>query len=71
MVWWRGDVGGAVRCYGDDLLTRLVHVDDLIGLHLNLVSRRQERVEANNQVRVTFKQVGYTVDHTGCINAVN
>lgn len=38
-------------------LTRRGHVDQVIGLDLNLVARRQEGVEAHDEVRVTFEEL--------------
>ena len=52
---------------GDDLLTWLMHIDDL-RLDLNLVPWWQKCVESNDQVRVTFEQVRYTIYHTWCVN---
>lgn len=44
---------------------------DLIGLDLDLVARGQERVEAHNQVRVSFEQVGHSINHSRGVDSVN
>lgn len=44
---------------------------DLIGLDLDLVARRQERVEAHDQVWVSFEQVGHSVNHSRGVDSVN
>lgn len=38
-------------------LTRRGHVDQIIGLDLDLVARRQESVEAHDEVGVTFEEL--------------
>lgn len=38
-------------------LTRRGHVDQVIGLDLNLVAGRQESVEAHDEVGVTFEEL--------------
>lgn len=38
-------------------LTGRGHVDQVIGLDLNLVARWQEGVEAHDEVRVTFEKL--------------
>ena len=45
-----------------------MYIDSFIGLDLNLVTRRQERVEPNNQIRMATKQCGNTVDNARGIN---
>lgn len=45
-VW--GDVVDLARCG---------HIDQVIGLDLNLVARRQEGVEAHYEVRVAFEKL--------------
>lgn len=44
---------------------------DLIGLDLDLVARGQERVEANDQVWVSFEQVGHSINHSRGVDSVN
>ena len=58
--------GGADRHH---LLARLVHVDHVRAvLQLDLVAGRQERVEANDQVRMAAEQVGHTPDHARSVD---
>lgn len=60
------------RCVGGDtqgLLSRLVDAD-LIGLDLDLVPRGQEGVEANDEVGVTFEQVGDPVYNARRVDSV-
>lgn len=51
-------------------LTRRGHVDQIIGLHLDLVSRRQEGVETHNEVGMAFEELGHTADHSGRVYTV-
>lgn len=44
---------------------------DLIGLDLDLVARGQERVEAHDQVWVSFEQVGHSINHSRGVDSVN
>lgn len=44
---------------------------DLVGLDLDLVARGQERVEAHNQVWVSFEQVGHSINHSRGVDSVN
>ena len=74
--WWAGPtthwevvdrdaVGGDVM-----YLSRRGHVDPIIGLHLDLVTRRQEGVEAHNEVRVALEELRDTADHPRGVYAV-
>lgn len=38
-------------------LTRCRHIDQVVGLDLDLVARRQESVEAHDEVRMTFEEL--------------
>lgn len=38
-------------------LTRCGHIDQVIGLDLNLIPRWQESVESHDEVRVTFEEL--------------
>lgn len=69
-------------CYGEVLdrdtmrgdvvdLARSGHINQIVGLNLNLVARRQEGVEAHNEVWMAFEELGDSADHTWCINADN
>lgn len=49
-------------------LTRRGHVDQVVGLDLDLVARWQEGVEAHDQVGVTFEELGHSADHPGSVN---
>ena len=51
-------------------LSRRCHVDPIICLHLNLVARRQEGVEAHDEVRVALKELRYPADHPRGVYAV-
>lgn len=71
--WWRHLLGGrssdgdvldrdAVR--GDVVdLTRRGDIDQVVGLDLDLVARRQEGVEAHDEVGVTFEKLRHPADH--------
>lgn len=75
---------GLVRrwlCYGDVLnrdamrgnvvdLAWSGHVNQIIGLNLNLVARRQESVEAHDEVWMALEELGDSADHTWRINAL-
>lgn len=50
-------------------LARSCHVHHVIGLHLNLVARGQEGIEAHDQVRVAFEQLGHTTYHSWSVDA--
>lgn len=52
-------------------LARSGHINQIVGLNLNLVARRQEGVEAHNEVWMAFEELGDSADHTWCINADN
>lgn len=45
-------------------LTRRGHVNQIIGLNFNLVSRRKKRVEPHNEIGVTLKELGHPADDT-------
>lgn len=42
----------------------------VVRLHLDLVSRRQERVESNDQLRMTPEQVGHSLDDAGRVDTL-
>lgn len=46
------------------------HINQIIGLNLNLVARRQEGVEAHDEVWMALEELGDSADHTWCINAL-
>lgn len=56
-----------MRCDVVDLARR-GDVDEVIGLHLDLVARRQEGVEAHDEVGVTFEELRHSADHTGGVD---
>lgn len=67
--WWLRLGLDAVR--GDLMnLARSCHVHHVIGLHLNFVARGQECVEAHDQVRVAFEQLGDTTNHSWSVDAL-
>ena len=43
---------------------------NLILMHFDLEAGRKERVEPYDKVRVTFKEVRHTADHSRSVNAV-
>lgn len=45
-------------------LPRRGDVDQVVGLDLDFVARRQEGVEAHDEVRVTFEELRHSADHT-------
>lgn len=47
------------------------HINQIIGLNFNLVARRQEGVEAHDEVWMALEELGDSADHTWCINADN
>lgn len=67
--WW---LRLGLDAMGGDLmnLARSCHVHHVIGLHLNLVARGQEGIEAHNQVGVAFEQLGHTTNHSWGVNAL-
>lgn len=67
--WW---LRLGLDAMGGDLmnLARSCHVHHVIGLHLNLVARGQEGIEAHNQVGVAFEQLGHTTNHSWSVNAL-
>lgn len=52
-------------------LTRRCHVDQVVGLDLDLVARRQEGVEAHYEVGVTFKKLRHSADNPGGVDTRN
>lgn len=65
-----GDVLNRDAVRGDVVdLTRRGHVDQVVGLNLDLVSGGQERVEAHDEVRVSLKQLGDAVDDSRSVYA--
>lgn len=67
--WW---LRLGLDAMGRDLmhLAWSCHVHHVIGLHLNLVARRQEGIEAHDQVRVAFEQLGHTTYYSWSVNAL-
>lgn len=51
-------------------LARCRHIDHIIGLNLNLISRRQESVKTHDEVWMAFKQLRDTVYDSGSVYAV-
>ena len=66
--WW---LRLGLDAMGWDLmnLARSCHIHHVIGLHLNLVARGQEGIEAHDQVRVAFEQLGHTTNHSWSVDA--
>lgn len=66
--WW---LRLGLDAMGGDLmnLARSCHIHHVIGLHLNLVARGQEGIEAHYQVRVAFEQLGHTTNHSWSVDA--
>lgn len=56
-----------MRCDVVDL-SRRGDVHQVIGLHLDLVSRRQKGVKAHNEIWVTLKELGHSTDHSRSVN---
>lgn len=56
---------------GGDLmnLARSCHIHHVIRLHLDLVAGGQEGIEAHDQVRVAFEQLGNAANHSRSVNA--
>lgn len=46
------------------------HVDQIVSLNLNLVSRWQESVKPHNEVWVALEELGHTVDDSRSVYAV-
>lgn len=63
---------GLGRVLGGDLmdLARRRHIYHVIGLHLNLVARRQEGVEAHDEVGVPLEELRNTANHAGGVDAL-
>lgn len=51
-------------------LPRRGDVHQVVGLHLDFVSGRQEGVETHNEVWVTLKELGHSTDHTRSVDTV-
>lgn len=51
-------------------LTRCSHVDQVIGLNFNLVSRWKKRVEPHNEIRVTLKELRHPADYAWGVNTL-
>lgn len=49
-------------------LPRCGDVHQVVGLHLDFVSRRQKGVEAHNEVWVTLKELGHSTNHTRSVD---
>ena len=66
--WW---LRLGLDAMGWDLmnLARSCHIHHVIGLHLNLVARGQEGIEAHDKVRVAFEQLGHTTNHSWSVDA--
>lgn len=66
--WW---LRLGLDAMGGDLmnLARSCHIHHVIRLHLNLVARGQEGIEAHDQVRVAFEQLGNAANHSWSVNA--
>lgn len=52
-------------------LTRCCHIDKIVGLNLNLISRWQESIKTHNKIRVALKQLWHTVDDPRSVYAVD
>lgn len=50
-------------------LPRGCHVHHVVGLHLDLVARWQEGVEAHDEVRVALEELRHTADHPWSVDA--
>lgn len=44
------------------------HIDQVIGLHLDLVTRGQEGVETHDKVWVALEQLGHSADDSWSVN---
>lgn len=51
-------------------LTRRGHIDQIIGLNLNLISRGQECVKPHDEVWVALEELGHAVDDSRSVYAV-
>lgn len=51
-------------------LTRRGHVDQIVGLNLDLIPRWQESVKAHNEVWVALEELGHAVDDSRGVDAV-
>lgn len=59
----------AVWCDVVDL-SRRGHINQVVGLDFNLVTGRQESVEAHDEVRVTFEELGHSADDPWGVNTL-
>lgn len=50
-------------------LTGRGHVDQVVGLDLDLVARRKKSIEAHNKVRMAFKELRHSADDARSVNA--
>lgn len=50
-------------------LTGRRHVDQVVGLDLDLVARRKEGVEAHDEVGVAFEELRHSADNAGRVDA--
>lgn len=57
----RGDVVDLARCR---------HIDQIVGLNLDLISRWQESVKTHNEVWVALKKLRHAVDDSRSVYAV-
>lgn len=56
-----------MRCDVVDL-TGCSHVNQVIGLNFNLVSRRKKRVKPHDEIRVTLKELRHPADYARGVN---
>jgi len=78
---WYNETNSSVRaeCWSElassssrNSLTIMIHTDWVTRwVHLNLVARRQERVETNDQFRVSIEEFRHTVYHSHCVNTTH
>lgn len=65
------DVLNRNTMWGDVVdLTWCGHVDQIVGLNLDLISRWQEGVKTHNEVWVAFEKLGHTVDDPRSVYAL-
>lgn len=58
----------ALRCNVVDLSWR-GDIDQVVGLNLDLVARRQESVEAHDEIWVALEKLGHPADHPRSVDA--
>lgn len=46
------------------------HVDQVVGLNLDLVPRRQESVKTHDEVGMALEELGHAVDDSWSVDAV-